>query len=197
MGTRDDRILASRHVQLFVGLSTVLGCFGCVYGSTIVNDQLDTEIITFNDWQISQSRFCPEEPVVIYARISNVSTKAIELTLVPRDSNRALVLIKDSEGNVVWDTDTLDRLEEVRHAEEHGIGRIFAGPVFYHKTLEPGATTYWISRWEQRDLEGELVPHGEYFVEVEYRWVRTGDDGDRKPVSIPPTKFVVSNVDCD
>lgn len=121
---------------------------GCATADCSNIEGLDTELSTFSDFQISQTRICPEEPVVVFAKMTNALDEPIELRLAPGSIGRALLQIRNSMNELVWDTDEWDRLEEKRHAEEHGIGRIFVGPTIQHATLDPGASAYWIARWE-------------------------------------------------
>ena len=157
MGQNIEVLLNVRRTWLAVFL---FGICGCATSDQQRTEGLKTELLTFVDWQISTTRFCPEEPVVIYAKITNTLNTALDLRLIPGDSTRALVQISDYSGTVVWDTDERDSIEEKRHVEQHGLGRILAGPGIYHMTLDSGASAFWISRWEQRDLAGEYVDEG-------------------------------------
>lgn len=132
----------------------LLGISACVTANSGHIEQIKTELLTFNDWQVSQTQFCPEEPIVVFAKVTNTLGKKLDLRLIPGDNNRVLVRIVNSNGAVVWDTDELDRIDERRHIEQHGMGRVVAGPGVYHLALEAGASAFWISRWEQRDLVG-------------------------------------------
>jgi len=175
----------------------LLGICGCVTADQQQIEGLKTELLTFSDWQISKTRFCPEEPVVIFARVTNTINSPLDLRLISGDSNRALVRISDSSGAVVWDTDEWDSIEEERHVEQHGMGRIFAGPSVYNMTLDSGASVFWISRWEQRNLAGEYVDEGEYLIEVAYRWLRLSDEEDRTPIQLGPAKILISGQRCE
>lgn len=191
-----ESMVQTRRKQ-FAWLFLLFGTGACANGTHFANNGLTTELSTYSAWGLSKYQFCPEEPVNMYARISNIGEQEVPLVLIPGPASRALVRISDTKGRVVWDTDVLDQLEEERAVQANGIGRIVAGPAAYLEVLPAGGSAIWQMRWEQKDIEGDYVAPGRYLIEVFYRWRQTGDDGDWKPIRIEPASIEVSNIGCE
>lgn len=157
---------------------------------------LETQLQVFDEWQISQSVFCPEEPVVVRVSVTNSGSDPIELRLGTGEYERAYFRVTNASGQAVWDTDEIDRLEEEAHIRDHGMGRIFVGRgEFRHRILNPSDTAFWISQWTQKDLNGDFVPDGKYVITMDYRWIYT--NAGRVVASTAPLEIEITNEGCD
>lgn len=157
---------------------------------------LETQLQVFDEWQISQSVFCPGEPVLVRVSVTNIGSDPIELHLGTGDYERAYFRITNTFGQAVWDTDEIDRLEDEAHSRDHGISRIFAGRGEYrHRILTPGNTAFWIDQWTQRNLNGDLVPDGKYVITMDYRWIYT--IAGTVAVSTAPFEIEIASEGCD
>ena len=161
----------------------------------VPNAGLEVVVETFNEWQISQSVFCPEEPVLVRVTVTNVTSDPIGLLLGYGPTARAYFKVSDDSGTAVWDTDKIEQRKEEQHVRAHGMGRILVGHGEYsHRILNPKDSAFWTDTWKQRDLSRDLVSPGHYFAIMDYRWFES--NGERQAVSTSPVEIVISAEDC-
>ena len=188
----DIRPWWSGRLLLLLGLMANIA-----YSDSHQDVELDAVVESFDESQFTKSEFCPEALVLVRVTVTNRTARSQELVLKGGWQSRVYFNITDQDGDIVWDSDIVnqlkDQLENEAALRKTGIGTIVAD-AHTRRVLHPGDSVFWVESWDQRDMNGQLVPPDRYLVTMNYRWADSGDD--HLEISSSPIEIVISDKGC-